>query len=138
MSIHPVTHRGRNVPPLDTKRAERASHVIELLRGSWTTHVLFAMDGRSIRLSDLKRMIPTASKKALTASLRLLEDTHIVVRRDLSRVRLHVEYEISDSMRDPIGSLLDFLSNWADFLPEAQKISGIPVAGQRRFKSRSP
>jgi DNA-binding HxlR family transcriptional regulator len=52
-------------------------------------------------------------EKALTASLRYLEAQHLVVRRDLSRNLLHVEYEISEEMIIAIESLLTYLSDWS-------------------------
>jgi DNA-binding HxlR family transcriptional regulator len=65
-----------------------------------------------MRLSDLKRAIPAASRKALTASLRRLEAEGFVLRRDMSGVILRVEYEITEDMRGPIIALLDELSEW--------------------------
>ena len=63
-----------------------------------------------IRLSALRRAIPPASKKALTASLRSLEAARVVLRRDLSNSVLHVEYELADVMQEPIAALLDHLA----------------------------
>ena len=70
------------------------------------------MRTRPVRLSELKREIPSASKKALTASLRSLEAAHIVLRRDLSSSVLRVEYEIADTIREPLSALLDQLAEW--------------------------
>jgi hypothetical protein len=62
--------------------------------------------------STAKRAIPSASKKALTASLRSLEAARVVLRRDLSSSVLHVEYELADTMREPLVALLDHLGEW--------------------------
>ena len=70
------------------------------------------MRAQSVRLSELRREIPFASKKALTASLRYLEAAGVVVRIDMSSNVLHVEYELADSMREPLGTLLDLLAEW--------------------------
>ena len=91
---------------------ERVSRVIELLQGKWTVQILCAMRERPKRLSELRRAIPSASKKALTASLRSLEAAQIVLRRDLSSSVLRVEYEIADTMREPLSELLDQLAEW--------------------------
>lgn len=91
---------------------ERVSRVIELLQGKWTVQILCAMRERPKRLSELRRAIPLASKKALTASLRSLEAARIVLRRDLSSSVLRVEYEIADTIREPILALLDQLAEW--------------------------
>ena len=102
----------RNTNLVATSCAEQILLGIELLQGKWTIHILCAMRARSVRLSELRREIPTASKKALTSSLRSLQAANVVVRRDLSSNVLHVEYELVDSMRAPLGTLLDLLAEW--------------------------
>lgn len=97
---------------VDSIYVERVSRVIELLQGKWTVQVLCAMRERPKRLSELRRGIPLASKKALTASLRSLEAAQIVLRRDLSNSVLRVEYEIADTIREPLSALLDQLAEW--------------------------
>jgi DNA-binding HxlR family transcriptional regulator len=102
----------RNPKLIETSYAEQIVLGIKLLQGKWTIHILCAMRARSVRLSELRREIPSASKKALTASLRSLQAARVVVRRDLSSNVLHVEYELVDSMRAPLGTLLDLLAEW--------------------------
>jgi DNA-binding HxlR family transcriptional regulator len=97
---------------LDVSYTERVSRVVELLQGKWTIQILCAMREHPVRLSQLKRAIPSASKKALTASLRSLEVARVVLRRDLSSSVLHVEYELADTMREPLVALLDHLGEW--------------------------
>ena len=65
-----------------------------------------------VRLSQLKRAIPSASKKALTVSLRSLEAARGILRRDLSSSVLHVEYELADTKPEPVVALLDHLGEW--------------------------
>lgn len=97
---------------LDTSYTLRLPRVVELLQRKWTLQILCAMRARPVRLSELKRQIPSASKKALTASLRSLEAARVVLRRDLSNSVLHVEYELEDTMQKPIVALLDHLVEW--------------------------
>jgi DNA-binding HxlR family transcriptional regulator len=73
-----------------------------------------------VRLSELKRGIPLASKKALTARLRFLEAAQIVSRRDLSSSVLHVEYALTDAVREQILALLECLATWGDATIQAQ------------------
>jgi DNA-binding HxlR family transcriptional regulator len=101
-----------NVQEQNPMYVEQVSRVIGLLQGKWTVQILCAMRERPKRLSELRRVIPLASKKALTASLRSLEATRIVLRRDLSSSVLRVEYEIADTIREPISALLDQLAEW--------------------------
>jgi DNA-binding HxlR family transcriptional regulator len=93
---------------------KRVLRVIGLLQGKWTIQILCAMRDRPIRMGALRRAIPTASKKALTASLRRLEAEGFVLRRDMSGAILRVEYEITEDMRGPVSALLDGLSEWAN------------------------
>ena len=82
--------------PSESVYAERIAQVIELLQGKWTAHVLCALCKRPVRLGELRRALPSASKKSLTASLRSLEAAHVVLRRDLSGPLLHVEYQLTE------------------------------------------
>ncbi len=97
---------------MDTSHAGQVLRVVDLLRGKWTIQILCAMRTRPVRLSELRRQIPSASKKALTASLRSLEAARVVLRRDLSSSVLHVEYELSGTIREPLVELLDNLADW--------------------------
>lgn len=98
---------------VDGSYAKRISRVMGLLDGKWTIQILCAMRDRPMRLSGLRRAFPTASKKAITASLRRLEAQGFVLRRDMSGAILRVEYEIREDIRGPIIELLDGLSEWA-------------------------
>jgi DNA-binding HxlR family transcriptional regulator len=97
---------------MDAQYTERVLRVVELLRGKWTVQILCAMRGRPVRLSELKRDNPFASKKALRASLRSLEAAQVVIRKDLSSSVLHVEYELAETMRKSVVELLDHLAGW--------------------------
>jgi DNA-binding HxlR family transcriptional regulator len=90
----------------------RIEAVTKMLEGRWTIQVLCAMRHRPVRLSELKRTIPAASKKGITSSLRSLELMQVITRRDLSDSILHVEYEIAASWKIPMQILLDFLAGW--------------------------
>jgi DNA-binding HxlR family transcriptional regulator len=92
----------------------RISHVVSLLQRKWTTQILVAMCDRPVRLSQLKRAIPIASKKALTARLRSLQAAEVITRRDLSATILHVEYEFTVEMKQQTIDLLDHLAAWGE------------------------
>jgi DNA-binding HxlR family transcriptional regulator len=97
------------------RRAQFAADVV--FQGKWQTQVLCAMRHGPIRIGQLGRLIPGASKKVLAQSLRRLKIEGIVVRRDLSELVLHVEYELRDDVRESVVSLLDHLSaSGASFL----------------------
>jgi DNA-binding HxlR family transcriptional regulator len=112
---------------MDTSYTGQVSRVVELLQGKWTVQILCAMRTRPVRLSELKRAIPSASKKALTASLRSLEAARVVLRRDLSCSVLHVEYELAPAMREPLITLLDQLAEWGRIY-DSEKLSRMPFS----------
>jgi DNA-binding HxlR family transcriptional regulator len=102
--------------PNCTDEIRAASQVTHILEGKWKLPILCAMRSEPVRLSQLTRLFPLASKKALRANLRSLESAQIVVRRDMSEAVLHVEYDFSDDMREVICSLLDNLTEWGHVL----------------------
>jgi DNA-binding HxlR family transcriptional regulator len=116
--------------PRNISYTGQVSRVVELLQGKWTVQILCAMRTRPVRLSELKRTIPSASKKALTASLRSLEAARVVLRRDLSGSVLHVEYELATAMREPLIALLDHIAEWSK-LHDAEKLSTTPLSATK-------
>ena len=99
----------------------QVARTMEILRGKWTVQILCAMLVGPVRLSQLRRLMPTASKKALTANLRSLEKVRLISRRDLSHSVLHVEYEIAESARAPLAVLIQQLSQFQNYLPARTK-----------------
>jgi HxlR-like helix-turn-helix len=75
---------------IDVGCARRAGLTIEILfQGKWKAQILCAMRSGPIRLGQLARIVPGASKKMLTQNLRKLEADGIVVRKDLTDLVLH-------------------------------------------------
>jgi DNA-binding HxlR family transcriptional regulator len=85
-----------------------------LLHGKWRVQILCAMCAGPVRLGELSRAIPRASKKVLTQNLRDLEAAGIVTRIDFSDLVLHVEYELHSDTKDSILALLNHVSEWGD------------------------
>ena len=91
----------------------RATLTTEVLfRGKWKLQILCAMRSGPVRLGQLARIVPGASKKMLTQNLRQLEADGIVVRKDMSDLVLHIEYELDESTREGVCALLDHLAKW--------------------------
>jgi DNA-binding HxlR family transcriptional regulator len=59
-------------------------------------------------------MIPRASKKVLTQSLRELEASGIVLRKDLSDLVLHIEYELRPDLKENVSLLLEHVARWGE------------------------
>jgi DNA-binding HxlR family transcriptional regulator len=98
---------------IDVGCARRAGLTIEILfQGKWKAQILCAMRSGPIRLGQLARIVPGASKKMLTQNLRKLEADGIVVRKDLTDLVLHIKYELDESTREGVCALLDHLAKW--------------------------
>ena len=80
------------------------------LQGKWRIHILWILRLGPIRIGELARSIPGASKKVLAQHLRRLEADGIIIRNDLSDLVLHIEYELSPSFGNLVNNLLDSLS----------------------------
>lgn len=99
----------------DAAYARRASLATEVLfQGKWKVQIVCAMRSGPVRLGQLARIIPGASKKMLSQNLRKLEADGIVVRKDLTDLVLHIEYDLADSAREDICNLLDHIVRWSD------------------------
>ena len=110
----PRAHRGTQPETYETilKDAEQVGRVLHLLRGKYTRCVadLYGSGSSGGRCRKPR-------KKALTASLRALEDARLIIRRDLSVSRLHVQYELLEHARQPVIGFLDLLANWVVLEP---------------------
>jgi len=89
-----------------------AQAVLRLIRGKWKIPILATMLDSPVRLGQLQRLIPQASKKVLVQQLHELEKDGIIVRTDFSGKIKHVEYAISAPFGDEVLNLLRLLSDW--------------------------
>jgi DNA-binding HxlR family transcriptional regulator len=89
-----------------------AALALDLLQGKWRVQILGVMRTGPVRLGELGRLIPSASKKALVDNLRDMESIGLIARKDLGgRVR-HVEYDILESIRAETCLILEQLNHW--------------------------
>jgi len=89
---------------------QQAIRAMDIIRGKWALQILCALLDGPVRLSQLKRQIPGASKKALTANLRTLAHAGMISRCDLSESVLHVEYQLIEALNQPLMGLLKQLA----------------------------
>lgn len=92
--------------------ASSAQSALGRIRGKWKIAILVQMIDRPVRLGELRRLIPRASKKVLVQQLHELENDGIIVRTDLSGKIKHVEYTLSAPLGVAVANLVAFLSNW--------------------------
>jgi DNA-binding HxlR family transcriptional regulator len=74
---------------------------LSLIQGKWKIAILAQLEHGPVRLSELRRQVPGASKKMLTQHLREMERDGLILRTDLSGKIPHVEY----SLTKPLGTV---------------------------------
>jgi DNA-binding HxlR family transcriptional regulator len=85
---------------------------IALIQGKWKIGILSNLQRGSVRLSQLRRMFPQASKKMLAQQLREMERDGLIIRTDLSGRLRHVEYSLSNSGGVAVLQLINTLTEW--------------------------
>jgi DNA-binding HxlR family transcriptional regulator len=81
--------------PLAIVNLEPAELLRMIFQGKWRLRILTRLCEGPVRLSELRRIIPEASKKMLIDSIHSLEQLQWIDRRDLSSAVRHVEYSLS-------------------------------------------
>jgi DNA-binding HxlR family transcriptional regulator len=109
MSDSDLRHETANKASIPAMRSSQLAFEI-FLQGKWRVHILWNLRNGPVRIGQLGRLIPGASKKVLAQHLRRLEADGIVVRNDMSDLLLHIEYELSSAYRHLVCDLLDRLS----------------------------
>jgi len=94
-------------------RKSDAQLTLDLFRGKWKIQILqLLMDG-PVRLGQVRRRIPQATKKMLVQRLHDMEKQGIITRADLSGKIKHVEYTVSTPLGDAVLQLLAILGKWS-------------------------
>lgn len=109
-----------------------AAFAIEQLQGKWRMQILCIMRAGPVRLGQLTRLIPSASKKVLTENLRKMESAGLVVRTDLSGPVRHVQYDLAEATKLQTHRLLDQLAEWAAKFGAENGISLLQASGSER------
>ena len=85
---------------------------MSLIQGKWKMRILSQLQHGPIRLSQLRKIFPDASKKMLTQHLREMEEDGLVIRTDLSARLRHVEYSLETSLGAAVLHLINTLTEW--------------------------
>ncbi|MEH7014517.1 helix-turn-helix domain-containing protein [Neobacillus niacini] len=85
---------------------------LDILVGKWKPVILYhLMDNRTLRFSELHRLIPDVTKKMLTTQLRELEYHDIVNRKIYAQIPPKVEYSITEYGKGMMP-LLEAMHKW--------------------------
>jgi DNA-binding HxlR family transcriptional regulator len=100
-----------------TRRATRTYNcsvelALECLSGKWKPSIMYHLKGGPKRFAELRRLMPSISKKVLAAQLRDLESDRIVQRNSLPhKVPPGAEYRLSEEAGD-LRPVLRRLHEW--------------------------
>ena len=72
-----------------------AERTLRIIGGRWKVYVLYYLFEAPRRLSELRRLVPTASQKVLIDALRELEEYGIVKRKVFAETSPRVEYSLT-------------------------------------------
>jgi DNA-binding HxlR family transcriptional regulator len=82
-----------------------------IIGGKWKPLILFYLQIRTHRFSELHRLIPGSTKKMLTQQLRELERDAIIHRKVYAEVPPRVEYSLTLHGKS-LRPILRLMSNW--------------------------
>jgi DNA-binding HxlR family transcriptional regulator len=83
----------------------------EVIGGKWKPLILFYLEDKTRRFSELQRLIPGTTKKMLTKHLRELERDEIVHRKVFAQVPPRVEYSLTRHGQS-LRPILMQMSSW--------------------------
>lgn len=86
---------------------------MDMIAGKWKTVILFHLSERTLRFSELMRLLPSVTQRVLTTQLRELEQDELVARKVFAEVPPRVEYSLT-SRGASLGPLLSSLQVWAE------------------------
>jgi DNA-binding HxlR family transcriptional regulator len=99
----------RDVPSVEAECAVEAT--VAVIGGKWKPILLFHLVSGAKRFSELKRLLPQASDRMLTRSLRDMEQDKLIARKVFAEVPARVEYTLT---KDGI-SLIPVLNSMSDW-----------------------
>jgi DNA-binding HxlR family transcriptional regulator len=97
------------VPP--TKHDCVVEATVAVIGGKWKPSLLFHLLSGDKRFSQLQRLIPKASDRMLTRSLRELEADELIRRTVFAEVPVRVEYALTKEGRTLVP-ILNAMSDW--------------------------
>lgn len=84
---------------------------LEIIGGKWKTVILFHLQERTLRFSELKRSIPAITQKMLAQQLRELEQDGILHRKVYPQVPPKVEYRLTD-LGISLAPIIEAMRRW--------------------------
>jgi DNA-binding HxlR family transcriptional regulator len=101
-------------------------YAVDILGGRWKLLILYKLEGRTLRFSELKKRLPNVSDRMLTLHLQELEKSGLVIRTVHAEVPARVEYHLSESALQ-LAPIWKQLERWGhthrDVMEKEEKLS---------------
>ena len=89
-----------------------------ILMGKWKFSILWTLSKKTVRFSELQRLMPNVSRGVLTQQLRELEHYKIVHREVYNEVPPRVEYSLTDIGRSFIPVMVNIMEWGSVYIKE--------------------
>lgn len=86
---------------------------LSLIGGKYKALILWHLVDKTLRFSELTRLIPNATPKMLTQQLRELEENNLIIRTVYPVIPPKVEYNLSE-FGESIKPILNAMYNWGE------------------------
>ena len=108
----------------DTREACEVRKVLDRVADKWSLLVIALLDDRSLRFSELRRLIDGISQRVLTATLRQLERDGVVRRTITPLVPPRVDYALTplgESLHDAMQIFVSWTESHQDEIASARE-----------------
>lgn len=102
---------GRSIVVMENQKGCPIKATVGVIGGKWKTGILYRLQKRTYRFSELKREMSWISEKVLIRQLRELQAEGVVARIDHQQMPPKVEYALTDYGRS-LTPLLDAIAVW--------------------------
>lgn len=99
--------------------------VLKHITSRWGVLILVALQGNTLRFSDLRRKIKGVSEKMLAQTLQSLESDGFVLRHSYPVVPPHVEYSLStlgEEAAEQVAGIANWIEEMMPQISEAQRL----------------
>jgi DNA-binding HxlR family transcriptional regulator len=97
----------------DAREACDVRQILDRVADKWSLLVIALLDDRTLRFSELRRLIDGVSQRVLTATLRQLERDGIVRRTAYPIVSPRVDYALTP-LGESLHDAMQFFVNWTE------------------------
>lgn len=106
-----------------TKNTERCAlqEILGVIGGKWSMSIIYALSHRTMRFSEIDRMIPGINTRMLVKELKNMENNGIVTREVFATVPPTVEYTLTAKGKK-LNPIIDELYKWGEEYVDKSKL----------------